>query len=157
MVTIGDVPAMNTFEEFARQVEALANVADHASSTTPWFGRRAATLAYQAGACDQLITAALVHDLPEDLVSTKGYEERRSSADTLASLFPEQVIGLLRPLPGLGSSVVTKDSSGSASPGVTAAHRLRRFVHAAHAQPHGPVMPISSLLRIARRMSLDDR
>lgn len=157
MVTTADTPALRSFDEFARQIELLAATDDVVSAAPRWHGRRAATLARQAGACDQLITAALVHDFSESVDSTNGLENVRSTAETLALLFPEHVVGPVRLLPCV---VAAADGGGPPAPivhGLAMAQRLRHLVHKAHAEPRGPLLPIGSLLRIARRVSLDDQ
>lgn len=156
MVTTADNPPLRSFDEFARQIKLLAGMDDVPSALPRWHGRRAATLARQAGACDQLITAALVHDFSESVEPMNRLGDVRSTADALAFLFPEHVVGPVRLLPLV---VAAADGGGPPGPtvhGLAMAQRLRHLVHKARAEPRGPLMPIGSLLLIARRTSLDD-
>jgi hypothetical protein len=99
-----------------------------------WPGRRAASLARRAGACDHLITAALVHDFAACLgePAPAGGLARRS-AELLGGVFPAQVL----------------------APLLAQSHRLHRFIDGAQASTEGALLPWTALRSIARRASLD--
>jgi hypothetical protein len=114
-----------------------------------WPGRRAASLARRAGACDHLITAALVHDFAACLgePAPAGGLARRS-AELLGGVFPAQVLAPLR-LVGAAAPVV------AAAPLLAQTRRLHRFIDGAQASAEGALLPWTALRSIARRASLD--
>lgn len=152
-----DGTGVRSFDEFARQIELLATADEPASATTHWYGRRAATLARQAGACDQLITAALVHDFSVSVQPASDLADVQCTAKALAQLFPEQVVGPVRLLPCVAAAADGGVAAPPTSHGFAMARRLHHLVHQARAEPRGALLPIASLLQIARRVSLDDQ
>lgn len=117
-------------------------------------GQRAATLARRAGACDHLITAALVHDFARYFDGREEACVARRSADLLAAVFPAPV---LEPMRSLARSGAAPDEAGAAPPrhAVAQGRRLRAYIDAAAGGSDEPLLPWPTLLGIARRASLD--
>ncbi|WP_428423345.1 hypothetical protein [Methylibium sp.] len=135
-----------SFDEFERRLPCFAG--------QTWAGQRAATLARRAGACDQLITAALVHDFARYFDGREEACVARRSADLLVAVFPEPVLEPMRCL--------ERHMARTAEPGVAPAphavaqgRRLRAYIDSASACSDDLLLPWQTLLGIARRTSFD--
>lgn len=135
---------LRCFEDFERCIDGFL-----ARRPPAWPGRRAASLARRAGACDHLITAALVHDFAACLSEPgpAGALAQRSAA-LLGNVFPAQVLAPLRLLDAAAPA-------GAPAQVLAQSRRLRRFIAAAQAPAEGALLPWTALRSIARRASLD--
>lgn len=138
--------APKSFDDFERCItEACAH------APAPALSVRAATIARRSGACDIIVTAALVHNYASFVACQPSAEEARLSACLLSEVFEDEVLQLLGELP----------CGGEASPppeGHRACERLARFVSQARSQPVDPMLPplpLARLMTVARRMSRD--
>lgn len=139
--------APRSFEDFERRLSAALDDAPH-----PPLALRAATLARQGGACDVIITAALVHDYAGLVEAVPGPGDAAQSAELLRHVFEAPVGRLLRGLQALRSP--TSPSSPSKVAPSHQCARLARFLDAAQAS-NDPVLALPRLLAVARRMSRD--
>lgn len=155
MHTVAEARALRSFEELEHHLVLFANMHEHPSRTHPWHGWQAASLARQAGACDHLIAAALVHDFSVRIGCGLAADCGSSSAALLVDIFPAQV---LTPLRLLDDNYWFRRSdarrrAGTAS--VSQAERLCQYVREAHIQHGHQLLQLRSLLNIARRASLN--
>jgi hypothetical protein len=143
-----------SFDEFERRVRLVTDPgSDAILGAKGWMGRRAATLARRAGACDNLITAALVHDFARYFDGREEACVARRSASLLVAVFPSPVLEPMRCLGGGSSSGM---NAGEA-PAYVVAHgrRLRAYIDSARAGGEEALLPWQLLLGIARRTSFD--
>uniref|UniRef100_UPI00333EA2BF hypothetical protein n=1 Tax=Methylibium sp. TaxID=2067992 RepID=UPI00333EA2BF len=107
--------------------------------------------ARRAGACDHLITAALVHDFARYFDGREEACVARRSADLLVAVFPEPVLGPMRCLDGRPA-----DPGAAPAPrAVTQGRRLRAYIDSASTCSDDLLLPWQTLLGIARRTSFD--
>ncbi|WP_156466799.1 hypothetical protein [Methylibium sp. Root1272] len=138
-----------SFDEFEQRLPCIAGRVPLAPAD--WTGRRAATLARRAGACDHLITAALVHDFARYFDGREEACVARRSADLLVAVFPEPVLEPMRCLDGRPS-----DPGAAPAPrAVTQGRRLRAYIDSASTCSDDLLLPWQTLLGIARRASFD--
>lgn len=144
-----------TFEEFSHYIEFFVKTSDHPIPIHPWHGRRAATSARRAGACDHLIAAALVHDFSVRAGHGLAVDCGVNSAALLSCIFPIEVLRPLRLLDKIPESWKLGDQHPLRAQGAEQAYRLFQFIRMAHVRPEENLIGLESLLRIARRASLD--
>ncbi len=142
----------NDFERMLRLVAERGGLRS-ASAAGGWAGQRAASLARRAGACDQLITAALAHDFAQHFDGRDGGDMPSRSARLLVAVFPEQVLEPLRWLDREPDMAPT--ASRPARHAITQGRRLRTYVEAARTCSDDSLLSWQALLKIARRASLD--
>lgn len=138
-----------SFDEFERRLPCGT-----ALPTAGWAGQRAATLARRAGACDQLITAALVHDFARYFDGREEACVARRSADLLVDVFPAPV---LEPMRCLDRPAARPADAGiePAPRAITQGRRLRAYIDSASTCSDDLLLPWKTLLDIARRTSFD--
>lgn len=141
-----------SFDEFEQRLPCIAGRAPRAAlAAVGWTGQRAATLARRAGACDHLITAALVHDFARYFDGREEACVARRSADLLVAVFPEPVLEPMRCLDGRPA-----DPGAEPAPrAVTQGRRLRAYIDSASTCSDELLLPWQTLLGIARRTSFD--
>ncbi|HSV68922.1 MAG TPA: hypothetical protein VLI72_02330 [Methylibium sp.] len=143
-----------SFDEFERRMRAIAERGSRgAPGAEAWTGRRAASLARRAGACDHLITAAWVHDFASHFDGPDEACVASRSAGLLAAVFPEQVLDPLRWL--ACAPEPTKAGAAPTRHAIAQGRRLRAYVHAARTCDDDALLSWPLLLGIARRSSLD--
>lgn len=154
----GEVPGAlragppRSFDEFERRLPCIAGRVP--LGAVGWTGQRAATLARRAGACDHLITAALVHDFARYFDGREEACVARRSADLLVDVFPEPV---LEPMRCLDRQAARPADAGAAPVPrtVTQGRRLRAYIDSASTCSDDLLLPWKTLLDIARRTSFD--
>lgn len=141
-----------SFDEFERRLPSIAGQAP--LGAVGWTGQRAATLARRAGACDHLITAALVHDFARYFDGREEACMARRSADLLVDVFPESVLEAMR---CLGRQAERPAEAGvvPAPRAITLGRRLRTYIDSASTCSDDLLLPRRTLLEIARRTSFD--
>jgi hypothetical protein len=154
MVTTGDCSAIGSFDEFAAPLLQQRAGESRSQSNARALCLTAAMLAWSDGACDQLVAAALAHNLAsivEPDTTDNGGPAR--SARLLFGIFPSTVIAWLQEVDA--TAVLT--GRVVASPGArTHVSRLRRYIEAARDVRQQKCMPVELLVAAARRASLDD-
>ena len=139
--------SLRSFDDFVQCIEGFLK---EAPAPKAWQGRRCASIARRSAACDQLVTAALVHDFAACLGERGSLAELASaSADLLVGVFPAQVLAPLRLID------VVALPPGKASQALAQGRRLRRFIEGAAAQADCQLLPWPWLRSVARRASLD--
>lgn len=147
--------SLRSFEELEHFLVLFANTHEHLSHANPWHGWRAASLARQAGACDHLVSAALVHDFSIRIGCGPVADCGANSAALLVNIFPDQVLAPLRLLDGNCGLPRAEAQRPAGTVSASRAERLCQYVRMAHIQHGHGVLRIRSLLSIARRASLD--
>jgi hypothetical protein len=140
--------APRTFEDFERRITSAYETAPH-----PPLSIRAASLARRAGACDVIVTAALVHNYAGSVATVHADDHIVLSAVILRNVFEEVIYRLLLEFHDM-------QMMASCQPGVIEnsqrqAARLARYVSAA-GLPESPSLSLQHLLTVARRMSRVD-
>lgn len=139
--------APRSFEEFEQRMAAAL-----VAAPCPPLALRAATLARHGGACDAIVTAALVHDYASSIESIPSANDAARSAELLQHVFEDAVCRLLYGLQRLRSPAALPPAATLAPSHQCA--RLARFLDAAR-DTRDPVLPLPRLIAVARRMSRD--
>jgi predicted HD phosphohydrolase len=140
--------APRNFEDFERRITTACKAAPH-----PPLSQRAASLARQAGACDVIVTAALVHDYAGSVAAVHADDHIVLSAVILRNVFEEAIYKLLLEFHDL--QMMASSQPEAIENSQRQAARLARYVCAA-GLPESPSLSLQHLLTVARRMSRDD-
>lgn len=138
--------APQCFADFERRITAAC-----AAAPGPTLSVRAASLARQGGACDVIITAALVHDYASSVESIHAAKDAVLSAHLLREVFEDVILRLLLELPAARTLATPPASQPRA---YQQCARLARYLATAQ-DATDPVLPLPRLLTVAKRMSRD--
>jgi len=154
MVTISEHLSIDGFDGFAEALRRsrTGESGDQSNARQRCVG--AATLAMRDGGCDQLVAAALAHDIASVVEPATAESNGPSdSALLLGGIFPPRVIAWLEEVDA--NAMSTGRVEGSAG-GRSHVARLRRYIEVARSVRQHAVMPVELLVAAARRASLDD-